>query len=124
MPIYRFKPTYVVSRVTDAADDSLKDGDFIVAGRDAEGYTALGLSDSGLSLEARNITEYIKETLTETERNEILQFIWKQQYYDFYSATYNPVSTTQYMQLFSYITGGGFTVIYDTSTGHGFSSDR
>jgi hypothetical protein len=115
--IYRFKPTYVVSRVTDAADDSLKDGDFIVAGRDAEGYTALGLSDSGLSLEARNITEYIKETLTETERNEILQFIWKQQYYDFYSATYNPVSTTQYMQLFSYITGGGFTVIYDTSTG-------
>nr|HPJ75206.1 hypothetical protein [Clostridia bacterium] len=115
--VYRFKPTYVVSRVTDASNDSLIDGDFIIAGRDAEGYTSLGISDSGLSLEARNISEYIKETLTETERNEILNYIWKQQYYDFYSDPYNPVSTTQYMQLFSYITGGGFTVIYDTSTG-------
>lgn len=122
--IYRFKPTYVVSKVENAADDSLKDGDFIIAGRDAEGYTALGISDSGLSLEARNISEYIKETLTETERNEILQFIWKQQYYDFYSTPYDPLSNTQYMQLFSYITGGGFTVIYDTSTsGMDLSSD-
>lgn len=115
--IYRFKPTYVVSRVTDAANDSLKSGDFIIAGRDAEGYTSLGIADDGLNLEARNVAEYIKETLTETERNEILNHIWKQHYYDFYTATYDPESTTQYMQLFSYITGGGFTIIHDTSTG-------
>ncbi|MFA7673040.1 MAG: hypothetical protein WCY62_04215 [Clostridia bacterium] len=115
--IYRFKPTYVVSRVTDAADDSLKDGNFIILGRDAEGYTALGINDEGSGLVAENVSEFIKDKLTETERNEILNYIWKQQYYDFYSTPYDPVSTTLYLQLFSYITGGGFTVIYDTSTG-------
>ncbi|OQB53587.1 MAG: hypothetical protein BWX97_00300 [Firmicutes bacterium ADurb.Bin146] len=113
--IYRFKPTYIVSRVIDASNDNLKDGDFIVAGRDAEGYTAIGINDIGTSLIADNITQYIKETLSETERNIILNYIWKQQYYDFYSTPYNPVSDTQYLQLFSYITGGGFTV--GTGTG-------
>lgn len=113
--IYRFKPTYVVSRVTDASDDNLKDGDFIITGRDAEGYTAIGINDLGTTLSAANITEYIKDKLTETEYNEILNYIWKQQYYDFYSTTYDPLSATQYLQLFSYITGGGFTVSNATS---------
>ena len=123
--IFRFKPTYVVSRVTDATDNKLKGGDFIIAGRGAQGFTSLGIAENGLDLEARNVSQYIKEKLTETERNEILNHIWKQQYYDFYpDAIYDPESTTQYMQLFSYITGGGFTVIYQTTgSGMDLSSD-
>ncbi len=113
--IYRFKPTYVMSPVTNAQNDSLKSGDFIIAGRDVGGYTAFGIHDDMLSLTERNITEYIKEVLTETEYKEIINYIWKQQYYDFSGATYDGNAQTQYLQPFSYLTGGGFTVIYNVS---------
>lgn len=116
--IYQFKPKYKVSQVMDGENDSLKNGDFIIAAKSDESndYTAIGVDSTSLISDI--VTDYInKKELTETDYNEILNYIWKQQYYDFSSAIYNPDSSTQYMQLFSYITGGGFTTAYQESTG-------
>lgn len=113
--IYRFKPTYVVTQVTSGNDESLKSGNFIIANLSGSTYTAIGVDETDVI--SKNVTDYIaspdgfRDDLSETEYNEILGFILKQQYYDFNSDAYNPNSPS--MQLFSYITGGGFTVDYN-----------
>ncbi len=111
--IYRFKPTYVVTQVTSADDESLRYGNFIIAGYSADGYTAIGLSATDII--SKNITGQISDNeLTETEYLELLNYIWRQQYYDFVSPDSYGTSA-YYMQPFSLVTGTGFTVA-DTSS--------
>ncbi|MGI6167679.1 MAG: hypothetical protein ACOYIA_06060, partial [Eubacteriales bacterium] len=118
--IYRFKPTYIVTQVTDAEDDSLKYGSFIVAAQSSGSHIAIGVTESDVV--SKDVTDYIKPELSETEYLEILNFIWKQLYYDFSGATYNPMSSHQYLQLFSMITGGGFTTAYDVNATGGLQT--
>ena len=59
--IYRFKPTYIVSRVTDAANDSLKSGDFIIAG-DAE-VTLPRIAQNGLDRSKKCYRNILKRNL-------------------------------------------------------------
>lgn len=120
--IYRFKPTYVVTQVTDAGDESLRYGNFIVAGYSAGDYTALGVNSTDII--SQNITKHISDNeLTESEYLEILNYIWKQQYYDFVAdlpGDYGP--TNYYLQPFSQVTGAGFTVGNTTSFPSGFQT--
>lgn len=117
--IYRFKPTYVVTQITDASGESLKAGNFIVAYGSAGEYTAIGVNQTDVI--SKNLTDYLvksgggglRDDLSETEYLDILNYIFKQQYYDFSGAAYN--QSSPYLQLFSYVTGGGFTVARHTS---------
>ncbi len=106
--IYRFKPTYVITQVTDATEESFKYGNFIIAGYSADGYTAIGVDSSNVI--TANVSNYLAAgEITEYEYNEILNYILKQQYYDFSGASYN--ETTPILKPYSYTTGGGFTVM-------------
>lgn len=113
--IYRFKPTYVVTEITDSSSESLKSGNFVIAHKSGDNYTAIGVNTTDVI--AKDVTKYLtsntgsvigtRDDLSETEYNEILEYIFRQQHYDFSGETYG---STVYMQLFSQVTGGGFTV--------------
>ncbi len=114
--VYRFKPTYIITQVTSLADDSLKNGYFIISAKDSttNQYIALGMNNT--SITAENITSYLNNVnastgnieMTETQYEELLQFIWYQRYYDYYSSTYNSSGTSATLLLFSQYATGGF----------------
>lgn len=85
--LIRYTPTYKVQLVTDFDDDSLKNGNFIIAGHSANGYTAIGSDGSDLDL-SFPITSYLQDELSESDYNQIFEYLFKQYYYD-----YNTTST-------------------------------
>ncbi|MDD4125078.1 MAG: hypothetical protein PHW77_05060, partial [Eubacteriales bacterium] len=122
--IYRFKPTYIVSQVTSTAEESLKNGYYIVTAKDSSSDIALGMDNT--SMTASDITDYLSNInastgnieMTETQYNDLLQFIWYQRYYDYYSDQYNSAGTSAISLLFSQYATGGFVA---NSSDIGFS---
>ena len=81
--LIRYTPTYKVEVVTDYADGALKDGSFIIAGHSINGYFAIGTNGTAIDY-GFNITNYLNEDLSEEDYKSILQYIFKQLYYDYH----------------------------------------
>lgn len=87
--VVRYTPTYKVEMVTDYYEDdeheipTLEDGDFIIAGRDTKGFTAIGTNGSALSLNF-DITNYLTSKLSEEDYQSILNYVFKQVYFNYH----------------------------------------
>ena len=100
--LMRYTPTYKVEVVNDFYNDlsqeTLKNGNFIIAGHSVDGYFAIGTTGINVVL-AYNITNYLNENLSEEDYNSILQCIFKQVYYDNSTDNYDTHANGGYVEL-------------------------